>query len=324
MGDGKVNARKLVIKEGMTPQDVKNNPKATPQQKAFACVFDSDGVEGYSAREAEVFNSTTITCKGEKGITLWTQYQDGTKKGTSVSGDVTSFKYSPQGDVKPIIRTVKKAVKGVDQTKSLATQIVQEFEQTGKGELKVETYENGNIKSKKYKDEGYFGKEASISYYEDGKTESSKVKVWDGYNWIVTEDKNYYPNGNLKSSKTKEPKYFGKENSKTYYEDGKPESSKVKVWNSSDWIVTEDKSYYPNGKLKSSKTKEPKYFGKETYQTYHENGNPKSKVVKEWDREARFEKNYKGEYEYIADWVETTHIEYDENGNVIDKAKVTK
>ena len=101
MGDGKVNVRKLVIKEGMTPQDVKNNPKATPQQKAFACVFDSDGVEGYSAREAEVFNSTTITYKGEKGITLWTQYQDGTKKGTTVSGDIASFKYAPQGDVKP-------------------------------------------------------------------------------------------------------------------------------------------------------------------------------------------------------------------------------
>ena len=107
MGNGQVNVRKLVIKEGMTPQDVKNNPKATPQQKAFANIFDADGVKGYSAREAEVFNSTTITDNGKKGVTLWTQFDDGTKKGSTITGDVTAFKYAPQGEVRPFIKKVK-------------------------------------------------------------------------------------------------------------------------------------------------------------------------------------------------------------------------
>ena len=103
MGLSKIASRKLIIKEGMTPQYVKDYTgefEATPQQKILAYIFDSDGVPGYSQREADVFNATTITCRGKEGFSLWTTYQDGTKKETRVPlGDIASFKYAPQGKV---------------------------------------------------------------------------------------------------------------------------------------------------------------------------------------------------------------------------------
>ncbi|MCQ2740295.1 MAG: hypothetical protein MJ237_08760, partial [bacterium] len=239
MGNPPTVNRIFMVKAGMTPQDVINSKEATAQQKKMAYVFDSDGVAGYSQREADVFNATLITDRGQNGVSLWTRYKDGSRKETKYVGDVTSFKYAPTGDVKPYVVAKKQTptTPKVDQAKSLATQIIQEFEQTGKGELKVETYDNGNIKSKKYKDEGYFGKEATVTYYKDGKPESSKVRVFSrsqiGGGWIETENKSYYSNGKLKSSKTKEPNYFGKEVHQTYYEDGKPESSKVRVFSRS-------------------------------------------------------------------------------------------
>ena len=46
--------RAFTVTAGMTPQDVINSAKATAQQKKMAYVFDSDGIEGYSQREADV------------------------------------------------------------------------------------------------------------------------------------------------------------------------------------------------------------------------------------------------------------------------------
>ena len=110
-----INHRTLVIKAGMTPQDVMKSDKATAEQKKMAFVFDSDGVAGYSQREADVFNATLIADHGKQGISLWTRYEDYSRKETKFVGDVTSFKYAPKGDVKPY--TVKKGT----QTKAVRT-----------------------------------------------------------------------------------------------------------------------------------------------------------------------------------------------------------
>ena len=52
--------RTLVIKPGMTPEDVKKAPNATLEQKAMAHIFDADGKDGFSQREAEVFNALQL------------------------------------------------------------------------------------------------------------------------------------------------------------------------------------------------------------------------------------------------------------------------
>ena len=98
-----VNRRRLVIKADMKPQDVINSKEATAQQKKMALVFDSDGVAGYSQREADVFNATIIADHGKNGISLWTRYKDGSKKETKYAGDIASFKFAPKCDVKPYI-----------------------------------------------------------------------------------------------------------------------------------------------------------------------------------------------------------------------------
>lgn len=94
------NNREFAIRAGMKPEDVAKSDKATPQQKKLACVFDADGTPGYSQREADVFNSTVITDKGKDGVSLWTAYADGSVKETKFKGDISSFKYAPQGDLK--------------------------------------------------------------------------------------------------------------------------------------------------------------------------------------------------------------------------------
>ena len=109
MGNQPAVNRTFIVKAGMTPQDVINSNEATAQQKKMAYVFDSDGVAGYSQREADVFNATLITDRGQNGVSLWTRYKDGSKKETKYSGDISSFKFAPKRDVKPYVVTKKKA-----------------------------------------------------------------------------------------------------------------------------------------------------------------------------------------------------------------------
>ena len=109
MSSEKVNIRKFFITEGMTPEDVRKSPNATEQQKTMADIFDSDGVKGYSQREADVFNSTAIADHGKQGVSLWTRYADGSCKETKCQGDITSFKFAPQGELKPYGTTSQKA-----------------------------------------------------------------------------------------------------------------------------------------------------------------------------------------------------------------------
>ena len=219
MGDGKVNARQLVIKEGMTPEDVKGNPNATPQQKAYANVFDSDGIEGYSAREAAVFNSTTITDNGKKGITLWTSYQDGSKKGTTVTGDVASFKYAPEGDVKPFTKKVS-----VPQNTS---------EKNSAEETMTASYTENNTSSSSAIDTNTRAKVDPLSF----SNETGSLSMTDTH-----------ANSKTKSIYTKDSKSI---EFKEFYENGKPKTERKSEWNGSDYIVRQETEYYPNGKVKS-------------------------------------------------------------------------
>ena len=107
MGNGSVQVRKLVIKEGMKPSDVINSDKATDLQKKYAAIFDADG-NGYSKQEAAVFNATTISDKGKKGVSLWTRYADGTVREFSFKGDAAAFKFTPLEEVKPYTKKVAK------------------------------------------------------------------------------------------------------------------------------------------------------------------------------------------------------------------------
>ena len=325
----KVN-RILMVKAGMTPQDVINSKQATPLQKKFALAFDSDGVEGYSEREAAVFNATLIADKGKDGAVFSTRFQDNTVVQYQMPAgvDVSVFKFAPQGDVKPYepcncpycqlgitLDNTKSADNKPAQTKnkaekSLATQIIEEFERTGEGKLMVETYMNGNIKSKNYKDANGHNK-VLVEFYEEGElVQHEKITKWNDRAgcFIVVSDATYYPNGNKETEATKTLDNHHWEN-REFYEDGKLEHEKIQEWHSgaSTFIVVNETRYYPNGNKRTEATKTPDNHHWENREFY-ESGNLKSNVVKEWSS---------------GEFVETTHIEYDEQGNVIN-AIVTK
>ena len=103
--------RKFIVKAGMTADDVKKSKDATALQKKYANVFDSDGQKGFSQKEANLFNATTISEKADGSIMFWTRQKDGTKKGTLMSGDINKMHYSFEGSIKPYYKIVKKIVK---------------------------------------------------------------------------------------------------------------------------------------------------------------------------------------------------------------------
>ncbi len=91
----------FTLEAGMKPEDVIKSNLATDQQKKLAHIFDADGIEGYSQREANIFNATTITDNGNEGFTLCTTFADGSKKSETIGLDVVqNYKYSPDGDIK--------------------------------------------------------------------------------------------------------------------------------------------------------------------------------------------------------------------------------
>ena len=288
MGNQPTVSRTFMVKAGMTPQDVINSKEATAQQKKMAYVFDSDGVAGYSQREADVFNATLITDRGQNGVSLWTRYKDGSKKETRYVGDITNFKYAPKGEVKPYVVAKKQAPNApkIDQTKSLATQIVQEFEQTGKGELNVETYDSGKLKSRVYINQNG-NKEVTQLYYENGTLQEERVNIKpNGHyrRWFVPEKRTYYPNGKLQSENTKASLDTKSDQTiKNYYEDGTLKDVTIKVCpngHQSNWFEREKRTYYPNGKLQSSrirKSSDP--HSDDIKQNYYENGKLKDRTV---------------------------------------------
>ena len=126
MGNQQSIKRIFAITVGMTPQDVIDSKEATAQQKKMACVFDSDGNGEYSQREADVFNATTITDRGKNNISLWTRYKDGTKKETIIKENINTFKYSPNGDVKPYLAPSAEQIKNQNKQNFLKAFNIQE------------------------------------------------------------------------------------------------------------------------------------------------------------------------------------------------------
>ena len=334
--------RTLVIKAGMTPQDVINSKKATPQQKKMAYIFDSDGVAGYSQREADVFNATLIADRGKNGVSLWTRCKDNSKKETKFIGDVASFKYAPKGNVKPYVVAKKQALatSKIDKTKSYATQIVQKFEQTGKGELNVETYDNGKVKSKVYINQNG-DKEVTQLYYKNGKLQEERVNIRpdDSYSrWFVPEKRTFYPNGKLQSENTKASlDIHSAQTIKNYYEDGTLKDVTIKECpegSISNWFEKEKKVYYPNGKLQSSRIRVSSDPTSDYIkQNYYENGKLMDKTVmvcpegsiSNWFKkeEATYYSNGKPKYSMVRGSSEPesnrTTINYYQNGQVKDK-----
>ena len=108
-----------------------------------------------------------------------------------------------------------------------------------------------------------------------------------------------------------------------FYKNGTPQSKTVSEWNGSDFVNTLEKEYYSNGKLKRSIVQD-KGLDKQVKETFYDNGKPQSKKIVEWKENANLVKDSKGHYHYESDFVETTNIQYDRNGNVIKKANIQK
>ena len=351
-----ISRRSLVIKPNMTVAGVQQSKQATPQQKMAAGIFDANGDGKYNQKEANAFNSTLITTHKKDGsISLWTRYANGQKKETRVAGDVMAYKHAPSAQVKPYVRMVH--AKPTTAGKSVATQVVEDFEYRGKGKLTVETYPDGKIKSKKY-NEGNGNKVTTFNYYQNGTPQSKTVREWNGYDFVNTLEKEYYSNGKLKRSMVQENR-GDKKLVETFHENGTPQSKTFREWNGYDFVNTLEKEYYPNGKLKRSMVQE-KRGDKKLVETFYENGTPQSKTFREWngnDFVNTLEKEYypngklkrsmvqekRGDKKLVEtfyengtpqsktfrewngyDFVETTNIQYDRKGNVIKKANIQK
>ena len=110
MGNVNVQQRKFIVKAGMTTEDVKNSKEATALQKKYASAFDTDGVKGFSQKEADLFNATTFSEKADGSVTFWTRQKDGTKKGTKFNINDKNIQFKLDTEVNPYVKQVKKPV----------------------------------------------------------------------------------------------------------------------------------------------------------------------------------------------------------------------
>lgn len=191
--------------------------KGNQAQKKVAQLFDFNGDGKFQENEAATFNSVRISDYGNGKITIW-QKNNGKDTATHLQGDFSNIKFAPNRD-KNISPAKKTAVSQPSSNKTQATIDIENFVKQGKGELEIETYPDGTLKSKEF---------TSL-----------------------------------------------------------------------------------DRKLRIS-------------QEYYENGNPKSHIVKKWDDCADYVKLSNGKYGWLPGYVETTNIQYDKNGNVINTAKVNK
>ena len=325
MGNQTTVQRTFVIKAGMTPQDVITSKEATAQQKKIAYVFDADGITGYSQREADVFNATIIADRGKNGVSLWTRYKDGSRKEVKCTGDISNFKYAPKGEVKPyIVRN------------SLATKMIQNFQQTGNGELKIETYSTGNVKRKTLNNSST---KVDINYYDNGNIQHEVVKKSEKsglfglfrYNYTANEN-HYYENGKLKSSYEQKPPIPDYKSlrivKKSFNENGKINNRQVEVSDGWEIYVSEEDKYYPNGKLKSQFKRMDSHNGKCSVVNYTEDGKKLNEQIKrprdyKWEDpeiillDKQYYPNGKLKYSFKRDnsaWKQTTVENYYANG----------
>ena len=300
MSSPKINPRKLFIKEGMTPEDVRKNSKATPQQKAFANIFDSDGIKGYSAREAEVFNSTSITCNGKKGITLWTSYKDGSKERTIVPGDIASFKYTPKDEDQRLYEMEQAAINIdlAEQETINAEKLINKYVAEGKGTLKVERFENGQVKTKLYRN-NETQDSIRVNYYENGNLKYERISEYNGCSLYDVKIAEYYPNGQVKKCYVLHKGYRNLK-TKEFYEEGTLKYEKTTVLGKKEYIDTKITEYYPNSQVKKSIVQDREQTKKECTEFY-EDGKLKSEKISEY-KESRC--------------INVTNTEYYHNGKV--------
>ena len=114
-----VQQRKLIVKAGMTVEDIKNSKEATTAQKKYASAFDTDGQKGFSQKEADLFNATTFAEKADGTVIFWTRQKNGTKKGTKFNINDKNIQFKTKDEVKPYIKkvTVKKTATKQEITK---------------------------------------------------------------------------------------------------------------------------------------------------------------------------------------------------------------
>ena len=104
--DISVQQRKFIVKAGMTAEDVKNSKEATSLQKKYASAFDTDGQNGFSQKEADLFNATTFEEKEDGTVTFWTRQKDGAKKGTKFDSEDNNIQYKTEDAVNPYVKKV--------------------------------------------------------------------------------------------------------------------------------------------------------------------------------------------------------------------------
>ena len=347
MGNTKVNQRSFVVKAGMTPEDIVKSANATPQQKKYAVIFDSDGIKGYSQREADIFNATTITERGNQGISLWTRCADGSKKETKFKGDIASFKFVPQEAVKPykMARISQKETTPKIQldtyqhetfnvpTVTVSSEMVSSLEEmetnvdskedplhtTDQSNLSIKnTYPNGIIEKSIAKNAYRI---LSDYYYENGRTKSHIESEWNGQKYIVRSETGYYPSGKVKTEYTNDKEHFTL-TQKDYYETGLLKSYKIKGWNGQKYIDRKITEYYPNGKKKFEYTNDKEHFTL-TQKDYYETGLLKSYKIKGWNGQKYIDRkiteyypNGKKKFEYTNDkeHFTLTQKDYNETG----------
>lgn len=177
---------------------------------------------------------------------------------------------------------------GADPNNFKAINMAEMLEKCGSGDLEVEKYDNGNIKSKKYYENGI---RVDLNYNEEGYLSNTWLYVEDGN---IRLDDYYYPNGNLMASND-----MSKNTCTEYREDGTPESyHRYKEGNGwyvtsfglrSIWEEVEEIKYYPNGQMESHWVEDK---NKKTIESFYENGTPKSYKVIENGHYTTEEKEY--------------------------------
>ena len=107
MTNTNVQQHKFILKAGMTSEDVKRSKDATALQKKYASAFDTDGIKGFSQKEADLFNATTFSEKADGSVTFWTRQKDGTKKGTKFDINDNNIQFKSDDEVKPYVKQIK-------------------------------------------------------------------------------------------------------------------------------------------------------------------------------------------------------------------------
>lgn len=206
-------------KAGMSVYDMQQNGNAL--QKKYAHIFDSDGNGVFDAKEAKLFNSSSITKEQNDELTIWTNFTSGKKKTVmnewSLQHDCR-LKLEKNGN-KEYIRTIDSPYKN---------NVSYETEADGKYEITVGESEYPN---------GHYVVSGNVKkYYDENNRLTGSVERKDG--------KEYYKNskGNVLYS------LYSNEDNDLYYDNKNRLRYEIKRNPDSDYKVT-IYEYSEQGKL---------------------------------------------------------------------------